>query len=142
MVCKFNMNFADIAVGTVVSFERTITASDVQVFADLTGDHNAVHVDVAAATKTKFSQPIAHGMLVGSLFSTLVGMHCPGEGCVYLSQTLQFRAPVFYGDVVTVVGEVIAKNESLRLLTLKMEARKGSEVVISGEARVTVLPYV
>lgn len=77
-------------------------------------------------------------MLTGCFFSTLVGMHCPGENSLYLSQTLNFRAPIFAGDKVLVRGTVISKNDSIRLITLKTEILRQGAVAVDGEARVKV----
>jgi acyl dehydratase len=78
-------------------------------------------------------------MLIGSLFSTLVGMYCPGEKCLYVSQSLKFKEPVFYDDNVIVKGTVESKNDSVQLITIKTEIVKDNVVAISGNAIVRVL---
>jgi acyl dehydratase len=98
-----------------------------------------LHVDEEFGKKSVFNKNIAQGMLIASLFSTLVGMHCPGEKCLYLSQTLNFRSPVFYDDTITVKGTVVSKNDSIKVITLKTEIIKAGKAVITGEARVKVL---
>lgn len=134
-----NLSFVDISVGDTASIERTMSAGDVITFAQLSGDNNPLHTDEAYAKETKFGRPLVHGMLLGSLFSTLVGMYLPGKKCLYLGQTLQFRKPVFIGDTVTVHGTVATKSESTHILTLDMVITKEGEEVVSGVATVQVL---
>ncbi len=132
-------SYEDITVGDVYEFERLITKEDVMKFAELTGDHNPLHVDGEFGKKSEFGQNIVHGMLVASLFSTLVGMYCPGENALYLSQTLSFRRPLFIGLDLVVRGTVVAKLESLQVIRLKTQILHFNEELISGEAMVKVL---
>jgi acyl dehydratase len=133
------LSFEQIQVGSIYEFTRQITREDVLGFAALTGDHNPLHVDEAFAAKSDFGRNIVHGMLASSLFSTLVGMYCPGERSLYLSQSVNFRKPLFFDDQVTVRAEVVDKSEATRIVTLKTEVLRGSEKVITGEAKVKVL---
>ncbi|OGH69509.1 MAG: hypothetical protein A3C90_00115 [Candidatus Magasanikbacteria bacterium RIFCSPHIGHO2_02_FULL_51_14] len=135
---KIDMNYEDIQVGAVYTFLRAIAKQDVLDFASLTGDVNKLHIDAEFGERSIFKKNIVHGMLAGSLFSTLVGVHCPGENGVYLSQTLQFRRPIFYRDTLEVRGTVLSKHDSIRIITLKTEILRDKEVLISGEARVRV----
>jgi len=116
---------------------RKIEQADIDAFADVTGDHNPVHVDEAFAQNTRFGRRIAHGMLTASLISYVLANKLPGEGSVYLGQTLQFVAPVFPGDEVTArvtVKEVREDKPILKLETLCVNQR--GETVIRGEASV------
>jgi 3-hydroxybutyryl-CoA dehydratase len=118
---------------------KTITDSDIQIFADVTGDHNPIHVDDAFARTTRFGRRIAHGMLTASLISSVLANKLPGEGSVYLGQTLQFVAPVFPGDEVTArvtVKEIREDKPILKLETICLNQR--NEIVIRGEATVLV----
>lgn len=133
------LGYDDIKLGAVYEFERTITAEDVKQFAELTGDHNPLHVDPEFGAQSQFGNNIVHGMLAGSLFSTLVGMYCPGERALYMSQTLHFRKPLFYGDRVAVRGTMIDKNDSVGLITMKTEIVRKGEIVVAGEAKVKIL---
>jgi len=135
------MHYEDIAIGSTYAFERAITQQDVEQFSELTGDQNPLHTDKIFATRSPFQKPIVHGMLAGSLFSCLVGMHCPGKTSLYVDQTLHFRQPIFPGDTVIVRGKVIQKTDSMHLVRLKTEILKGDTVVIDGEALVKVLSY-
>ena len=133
------MNYLDINEGDVYTFSRKISEKDVMNFAKLSGDFNPLHVDAEFGRKSQFKNNIAHGMLAASLFSTLVGMHCPGEKSLYISQTLSFRLPIYYDDIVTVRGTVISKNDSIKMITLKTEILRNDKVAIDGEAKVRVL---
>lgn len=132
--------FEDIALGDNASFERTFSEEDVNDFARLSGDVNPLHTDEAYARTTVFKKRVVHGMLVGSLCSFLVGMHLPGKKCLYLSQTLRFKKPVFIGDTVTVKGTVTAKSVSTRILEIAVSVMRGDVQVMDGTATVQVLP--
>ena len=134
-----SLNYSEIQVGAIYSFERTLTRDDVKNFAQLTGDFNPLHFDPESARKSQFKSNIVHGMLAGSLFSTLLGMHCPGRNSVYLSQTLQFRKPIYPGDPLTIQGTVVSKSDSTRIVTIKTEILTENQVAVTGEAK-TLLP--
>ena len=131
--------YEDIAIGAVYEFERLIAKEDGMRFAELTGDYSPLHTDPLFGAKSQFGKNVVHGMFAASLFSTLVGMHCPGKSALYMSQTLQFRKPVFYGDEVIVRGTVIEKSDSIKVITLKTEILHNGEVIINGEAKAKVL---
>lgn len=133
------MRYEDIKVGSVYSFEKEVTRKDVMDFAQLTGDFSRLHVDEAFGRKSKFGRNIAHGMLIGSLFSRIVGMYCPGEKSLYLSQTLLFKSPIYYGDRISVNGTVTGKSDSIRIVTMKIEIMKGAKIAIAGTAKIMVL---
>ena len=124
-------------VGDRAEITKTIEQSDVDAFATVTGDHNPVHVDEEFAKTTRFGRRIAHGMLTASLISAVLANKLPGEGSVYLGQTLQFMAPVFPGDEVTAritVKDIREDKPVVKLETICMNQR--GEVVIRGEATV------
>ncbi len=133
------MIYEEIKIESAYSFTRVIKRKDILDFANLTGDRNKIHVDEIYGNNSQFGQNIVHGMFIGSLFSTLVGIYCPGENSLYLNQTLNFRLPVFADDEVEVKGTVIAKSDSLKIITLRTEIFKNSKVVVSGEAKVKLL---
>lgn len=133
------LSFADIKEGGVYQFTRKITPHDVTAFAGLTGDLNPLHIDKEFGEKSTFGRNIVHGMFAGSLFSTLIGMHCPGKNSLYLSQTLHFTAPLFFNDTIMVRGTVIAKDEAIRLITLQTEIIKEGKVCVRGEAKIKVM---
>lgn len=133
------LSLSDIAVGDTAEFTREWKEEDVDAFATLSGDANPLHTNSEYAATTMFGQRVVHGMLTASLCSQLVGMHLPGEKCLYLEQTLSFRKPVFINDVLTVKGTVIAKSEVTRILTIEISITKKGEEVLSGTARVQVM---
>ena len=128
-------------IGNSASITRLFTEQDVIDFARLTGDNNPAHLDAAYAAQTQFKHQIVHGMLVGSLFSTLLGAHLPGEGTIYMGQNLQFKAPVYFDTEVIATAEIIKIHESKPIVTLKTTCvdSEGNELV-TGEA-VTFVPW-
>eukprot|EP01031_Cornospumella_fuschlensis_P008111 gene8111-10010_t len=101
--------FEDLELGMTEILNKTIASSDVVGFAEVTGDRNPIHLSEHFAARTPFGTRIAHGLYTASLISAVLGTRLPGPGAVYISQTLNFRAPVKIGDTVTVgreAGEV------------------------------------
>ena len=126
-------------VGDTAETTKTIEHADIQAFADVTGDHNPLHLDEAFAQKTRFGRRIAHGMLSASLISSVLANKLPGEGSVYLGQTLQFVAPVFPGDEVTARVTVTEIREGRPIVKLETTCvNQRGETVIRGEATVLV----
>jgi len=128
-----------LSVGDSAEITKTIEQTDIDAFADLTGDHNPVHVDEEFAKTSRFGRRIAHGMLTASLISSVLANKLPGAGSVYLGQTLQFVAPVFPGDAVTArvtVKEIREGKPIVKLETICVNQR--DEIVIRGEATVLV----
>ncbi len=122
-------------IGHVEALTRTVTAEDVERFADVTGDRNPVHLDEEFAATTRFGARIAHGMLVGSFISELLGSKFPGPGTIYLGQTLQFVAPVYLGDTLTVSATVAAYRSDKQILTLNtVVTNQLGRKVVAGEA--------
>ena len=126
-------------VGDSAEVSKTITEEDVRAFAELTGDRNPVHLDEEYASTTRFGRRIAHGMLGASLISTVLASELPGRGSVYLSQTLRFTAPVFFGDTVTARVAVKHVREDKPVVTLETVCtNQRGERVVEGEAVVLV----
>jgi acyl dehydratase len=124
-----------IRVGDTAELSKTIKDEDVRTFADLTGDHNPVHLDENYASSTRFGRRIAHGMLTASLISSVLANKLPGEGTVYLSQTLKFVAPVHLGDTVTARVTVTDVREDKPLATLETVCvNQRGETLLKGEA--------
>ncbi|MEL6227528.1 MAG: MaoC family dehydratase [Pseudomonadota bacterium] len=98
--------FEDLELGQTATLSHQITEADTHTFAALSGDTNPVHVDPTYASQTLFKACIAHGMMTGSLISALFGTKLPGPGAIYISQTFNFRAPVYFGDQITAEVEV------------------------------------
>ncbi len=126
----------DIQVGQTASFAKTISESDVYGFAGLVGDFNSAHLNQVEAEKGIFGRRVAHGMLVGSLISTVLGMKLPGSGTIYLEQNLKFRRPVYFGDTATAtvtVAEVIDEAKGIYRMNTDVTNQKG-DVVTEGYA--------
>src|SRR5690606_33183095 len=96
----------DLEPGLSASFAKTISEADIYAFAGVTGDNNPVHINAEFAATTVFKERIAHGMLSAGLISTVLGTKLPGPGCIYVDQTLKFKAPVHIGDTVTATATV------------------------------------
>lgn len=113
---KTENKFSYLSVGQTASFSKTITETDVYNFAGIVGDFNSVHVNAVEAEKGIFGKRVAHGMLVGSLISTVIGTKLPGPGTIYIEQDCKFLAPVFFGDTITAivtVSEIININKGI-----------------------------
>ncbi|WP_376793298.1 MaoC family dehydratase [Thermoflexus sp.] len=125
----------ELRVGATASWTKTITQADIEAFAALTGDNNPLHLDEVFAQNTRFGRPIAHGMLVAGLISTVLGRLLPGPGTIYLSQSLQFVRPVYPGDTITATVEVIRIREDKPIVTLATRCvNQNGEEVLRGEA--------
>lgn len=125
--------------GDTASRTTPITDEMIRLFADLTGDTNPVHLDDAYAAGTRFGRRIAHGMIAAGLISAALANDLPGPGTVYLSQTLQFKAPVYPGDTITTTVEVKAVRPDKPIVTLITVCRnQNDKVVLEGEAIVLV----
>ena len=131
--------FEEIAIGDSATFTKTISETDVYLFAGISGDMNPAHVDAVSAAEGMFKQRIAHGMLTASFISTVLAMKLPGPGVIYLGQDLQFRAPVFIGDTVTATVEAIEKLDQRKWVKFKTTVtNQDGKLVVDGTA--TVLP--
>jgi 3-hydroxybutyryl-CoA dehydratase len=132
------LHFEDLSVGMTERLAKTIASSDVVGFAEVTGDRNPIHLSEHFAARTPFGTRIAHGLYTASLISALLGTRLPGPGAVYISQTLNFRAPVRIGDTVevtVVVAELVPQRQRARLTcTCSVDG----ETVLDGEALVKV----
>jgi 3-hydroxybutyryl-CoA dehydratase len=130
--------FEDLSVGMTERLSKTVASSDVVGFAEVTGDRNPIHLSEHFAAKTPFGTRIAHGLYTASLISAVLGTRLPGPGAIYISQTLNFRAPVKIGDTVEVnvmVAELMPEKFRARLTCTCSVA---GELVLDGEAWVKV----
>ena len=123
--------------GMHATLSRTITEEDIFLFAQVSGDHNPLHLNAEYAERSLFGKRIAHGFLIGSLISAVLGNDLPGPGSIYLGQTLKFLAPIHIGDTVTVDVKVVAVREDKRIVTLHTNCtNQHGTLVLSGEATV------
>lgn len=126
-----------IQVGDTASFTKTISESDVYMYAGISGDFNPAHINAVEAEKGMFKERIAHGMLTASFISTVLGVHLPGPGTIYLSQELSFKKPVKFGDTIEAKVEVIERIiEKNRLILRTTCTNQHGELVIDGKAMV------
>ena len=128
----------EIEIGMEVSYTQTITDTDVKAFSGISGDKNPVHMNDEYAKNSRYKKRIVHGMLSASFFSALFGTKIPGEGCVYVSQNLRFKRPVYLDD--TVVASVIVTNVDFKKKRVFFQTvcKVKNKVVIDGEAELYV----
>lgn len=126
----------DLEVGMSRSLKKVVTDRDIEMFAEVSTDHNPVHLNDDYAKATMFKGRIAHGMLSAGLISAVIGEQLPGHGTIYLGQSLKFTAPVRPGDEVTATVTVTAIDPAKRRVTLETLCAVGDTVVIKGEAQV------
>lgn len=119
--------FEDLSVGQEASLANTVSAVTIAAFAELSGDCNPVHLDAEYAATTMFKERIAHGMLAAAYISAVFGMKLPGPGAIYISQTLNFKAPVKIGDT------VIATVKVAELIPEKKRARFDCVCTVNGK---------
>ena len=127
--------YEDLKVGQSASTENTVTEEDVQAFGKATGDMNPVHFDEEYAKKTLFKGRVAHGVLSIGFISAVLGMKLPGEGTIFVSAKVEFKAPVRIGDTVVTTGTVKEIGERRRVVMDCLCTVNGNPVVI-GEALV------
>lgn len=126
------LTIKELNIGDKASFQKTITETDVYLYAGITGDLNPAHINQVEAEKTMFQGRIAHGMLTAGLVSAVLGMQLPGPGSIYLGQELKFMAPVKIGDTIKAEVEVIEKFEEKNRIKLSTVCtnQNGVEVLI------------
>ncbi len=128
----------EIEVGDKAQFAKTVSESDVYLYAGITGDSNPAHINEEYAKKTVFKTRIAHGMLSAGFISAILGLHLPGPGTIYVSQMLQFLAPVRIGDTITAAVEVVEILPKKNRVTLKTVCvNQDGTTVLAGEAVVS-----
>ena len=126
----------DIEMGMVRHLRKTVTDKDIEMFAEVSTDHNPVHLDDDYARDTIFEGRIAHGMLTAGLISAVIGEQLPGHGTIYMGQTLKFLAPVRPGDMVLAEVEVIGIDHGKRRVQLDCRCLVDGKPVLKGEATV------
>lgn len=130
--------YEDLSEGQSAAYARTVTEADIVLFAGVSGDTNPVHLNEELAAASMFKGRIAHGMLSAAYISTVFGTRLPGPGCIYLSQTLKFKAPVRAGDTVVARVTVSSLVPEKRKAIFKTECFVGETLVLTGEAEIMV----
>jgi 3-hydroxybutyryl-CoA dehydratase len=128
----------DLAVGMESSLSKTVSEADIVAFAEVSGDKNPVHLDADYAAKTMFKERIAHGMLSAAYISAVFGMQMPGPGAIYMSQTLQFKAPVKIGDTVVTTVKVTELVPEKKRAKFECVCAVDGKPVVVGEAMLMV----
>lgn len=125
----------DITIGTTATRSLTLTSEHVEKYAEITGDRNPLHFDEDFASRTKFGGLIVQGGLTTGLLNALVAMDMPGPGTVFLSHDWRFTGPVYIGDTITAIAEVISAHPDKPVTQLHIEiTRQTGETVLEGEA--------
>ena len=128
----------DLQIGQSASYSRTVTEADVQQFGAVSGDLNPLHFDEDYAQTTIFRGRIAHGMLSLSYISTVLGTQLPGAGSIFLGATVQFKAPVEFGDTVTATCTVKEIDRQRNRVIFDCACKVGNTVVVECETQVRV----
>lgn len=131
-------NIDDIEIGMSAHTVRFITDDDMRAFAAVSGDYNPVHLDEEFATSSRYGRRIAHGLMCASSFSALFGTELPGTGCVYLSQSLNFKRPVYIGDEVIATVRVDALDRAKDRVTFSTTCTVKGRIVIDGIAEIYI----
>ncbi|NNE71076.1 MAG: MaoC family dehydratase [Rhodothermales bacterium] len=134
-----NTNTYDaLEVGQTFSVDRLITAEDVRIFADVTGDDNPLHIDEEFAASTRFGKPIVHGVFLLGIISKVLGRDFPGPGSVAVSISSKFVRPVPVGSTITVEVRVAEKLEKYKHIRMKVYVYMAKKMALAGEA--TLIP--
>lgn len=124
----------DLEVGMNESYAKTISESDVYLFAGISGDNNPMHINDEYARTTPFGGRIVHGMLSAALISTVAGTRLPGPGCIYVDQSIKFKAPVYFGDTARATVTVTEIDMRRRRVKCSTDVHVGDKLVATGEA--------
>jgi len=128
----------ELHIGDAAEFTKTISESDIYLFAGVTGDLNPAHINESYAKNTFFKTRIAHGMLLAGFISGVIGMKLPGPGSIYIRQELKFLAPARIGDTITARVEVTQMQSEKNRITLKTTCtNQENTLVMDGEALIS-----
>ncbi len=132
--------YESLQVGDTFTFSRTISESDVRLFADVTGDDNPIHIDPEHAAATRFGKPIVHGVLLLGIISKVLGRDFPGPGSIAVSISAKFLRPVPVGSEIRIEAKVAEKIERYKHVRMKVFAYLGKKISVGGEAVVIPPP--
>lgn len=134
---KQGKTILELDVGDFEEYTKVLTEKDVVLFSEVSGDNNPVHLDEAYASTTRFKHRIVHGHLVASLFSALLGTKLPGQGSIYLGQTIKYLKPVYLNDEIRAVVTVVECDKEKNRVKLETNAyNQNNEMVITGMAEI------
>jgi len=131
-------NINKIEVGMEVSYIQVISDANIKAYAELSGDNNPLHLSDEYASESRYKKRIAHGLLPVSFFSALFGTRLPGYGCVYLSQTLNFKRPVYINDTVTAIIKVMSIDKVKKRVEFSTICKVKNRIVIEGIAEIFI----
>jgi len=138
---ELGKSYHQLQIGEEASFTKTITETDVYLFAGISGDFNPLHVNEAFAKQTPFGTRIAHGGLPQSLIAPVLGTKLPGLGTIAVEISCRFKAPVFFGDTITATGRIMEKIESKQWVRMALSwSNQHGKLVAEGEAVVIPPP--
>lgn len=126
-----SFSYDEIPVGYAYEFTVDVGDEKQMMFRDLSGDINPLHIDKNFAVQKGFNDKVVYGMLTASYYSTLVGLFIPGEKCLIREMDLKFPKPVYINDTLTIKGEVVEKNDTFKLLTIKGTIKNQQGVTVS-----------
>ena len=132
------VNIGEIKCGDFVEIEKEMTFEMVKTFSQISEDFNPVHLDREYASKSRYKKQIIPGMIASTLFSGLFGTKLPGEGCVYKSQNIKFKRPIYIGDIVKAIVEVNYVNIESKTVGFKTRCLVKGKVVIDGESEIFI----
>ena len=126
--------YEDVLINDVFTFNHTFSRRDLDAFSQLSGDRNLLHLDGDFALRKGFKTEVVFGMLSAALFSRLIGMYCPGKNALYLSQSVDFKKPLFLNSEITVKGTVLKKFDKFKMIKMKTEIIDDINTYVTGEA--------
>lgn len=124
----------DLSIGMSASYAKTISESDVYLFAGISGDNNPVHINEQYAANTLFGKRVVHGMFSAALISTVAGTRLPGPGAIYIDQQISFKAPVYIGDTVNASLTITGIDEQRGRVQTQTDVHVGDRIVATGNA--------
>jgi 3-hydroxybutyryl-CoA dehydratase len=128
--CVIGKTIDEIKVGDKAYFAKTISESDIVQYSGITGDVNPIAVDATFASKTRYKKRVAHGMLIASFFSNIIGTKLPGPGSIHVSYKVKFTKPVFIGDTVETKVEIVAVDKNNNTVDVLVESINQEGVVV------------
>jgi acyl dehydratase len=128
----------EIKVGSSAEITKIMSLEMVKSFAGISEDFNPVHLDADYASKSRYKAQIIHGLMATSLFSGLFGTKLPGEGCVYKSQNIRFKRPIYVGDEVTARVEVVEVDMKKKVISFKTHCLVNRKIMIDGESEIFI----